>query len=115
MSLEIDEFRCKGKNCCGGKVSLDSEFFSRARRARVISGCPYVINSGYRCEKHNKEEGSTSRNHTSGKAMDIQAEDGPTRGRILKGLYAAGFVRVGIGKTFIHADTSKDVESCWIY
>ena len=115
MSLEIDEFRCKGKDCCGGKVALDSAFFARMRRARVIADTPFIINSGYRCPKHNKDVGSTSANHTSGKAADIEAVDGPQRGKILKGLYGAGFLRVGIGKTFIHCDTTETFESCWLY
>lgn len=117
MSLEIDEFRCKGTNCCGGKVSLDSAFFALARKAREISDCPYVITSGWRCEKHNssKEVRSTSRNHTSGKAMDISATNDVIRGKILKGLYRAGFTRVGIRKDFIHADTMDATEACWLY
>jgi uncharacterized protein YcbK (DUF882 family) len=111
MSLSVDEFRC---SCCN-KVSLDTEFFAKARQARVIADVPFIINSGYRCEKHNQEEGSTSKNHTSGKAMDIKATDGPARGKILMGLYLAGFRRVGIGKDFIHCDTMDGAESCWLY
>lgn len=116
MPLEIDEFGCKGKNCCGGKVALDSQFFALARRARVISGCSYFITSGYRCEKHNTEVGSTSKNHTSGKAMDIRVTSSEQRSKILCGLYGAGFKRIGISKDgFIHADTMDLPEACWIY
>ena len=114
MSLSIDEFKCKGENCCGGKVIIDSEFFALARRARRVSNYPYVITSGYRCEKHNQEVGSTSRNHTSGKAMDIQATSDLARIKILTGLFAAGFKRIGISKNFIHADTMIG-EACWLY
>ncbi|MFH2000720.1 MAG: peptidase M15, partial [Planctomycetota bacterium] len=59
--------------------------------------------------------GSTSKNHTSGKAADIKATDGPTRGKILKGLYRAGFQRIGVAKDFIHADSMDEVESAWFY
>jgi zinc D-Ala-D-Ala carboxypeptidase len=111
VSLSVDEFKCK--HC--GKVALDSAFFARIRRARVIADTPFLINSGYRCPEHNAEIGSTSTNHTSGKAVDIAAIDGPSRGKILKGLYGAGFTRVGIAKTFIHCDTSDGVESAWLY
>jgi zinc D-Ala-D-Ala carboxypeptidase len=113
MSLERDEFKCK--HC--GKLILDSTFFAMACRAREISDTPYIITSGYRCEAHNAAVGSTSKNHPSGKAMDIKATDGPSRGKILKGLYLAGFRRIGISFKggFIHADSMDDVESCWPY
>jgi len=107
----LSEMRCP---CCG-EIIIDEAFFVRLNLARDIAGVPFVINSGYRCPRHNAEVGSTSRNHIEGKAVDIRASDGPTRGKILKGLYKAGFERIGIHKTFIHADTMDKVESCWLY
>ena len=114
MPLERSEFIC---TCGCGKVVLDSIFFAMLTRAREIADVPFVITSGYRCPKHNKEVGSTSQNHPSGRAADIKATDGPTRGKILKGLYLAGFRRIGIDfrRGFIHADSRDDVESCWNY
>jgi zinc D-Ala-D-Ala carboxypeptidase len=111
MSLQREEFKC---SCCGGLV-LDDSFFDALCKAREIAATPFTINSGYRCAKHNAEVGSTSKNHTSGRAADIAAINGYDRGRILKGLYLAGFKRVGVGKTFIHADNMAEVESCWLY
>jgi zinc D-Ala-D-Ala carboxypeptidase len=110
-SLRRDEFKC---SCCGGLV-LDDTFFEMLCKARETAATPFVVNSGYRCAKHNAEVGSTSKNHTSGRAADIKAVYGPERGKILKGLYLAGFKRVGVGKTFIHADNMAEVESCWLY
>lgn len=112
MYFKRDEFKCK---CGCGKVILDALFLSQLEKAREIAGVPFVINSGYRCPAHNKAEGSTSKNHTSGRAADIKANNGPQRGQILKGLYLAGFRRIGIGPNFIHADTMDDVESAWLY
>jgi zinc D-Ala-D-Ala carboxypeptidase len=109
--LVRSEFRCK---CCGGLV-LDDTFFNMLCKAREIAATPFTINSGYRCAKHNAEVGSTSKNHTSGHAADIGAIYGTERGKILKGLYLAGFTRVGVGKTFVHADNMPEVESCWLY
>jgi hypothetical protein len=94
---------------------MNPKFMEMIEEAREIAGVPFVINSGYRCPEHNKAVGSTSTNHTSGKAADIQATDGPTRGKILKGLYSAGFKRIGIAKDFIHADITDSVESAWLY
>lgn len=113
MYLNPKEFACQ---CCG-KHPIDALFLAQLEKAREIAGVPFVITSGYRCPAHNKAIGSTSENHPSGKAADIQATDGPTRGKILKGLYRAGFQRVGISfeKGFVHADTMDDIESCWHY
>ncbi len=111
MSLAKDEFKCKH---CGALV-IDEAFYKMACLAREIADTPFVISSGYRCPEHNKAVGSTSMNHVSGKAMDIKALYGPQRGKILKGLYKAGFTRVGIRKDFIHADVTDAVESCWLY
>ena len=113
MYFKPEEFACK---CCG-KHPIDSVFLAQLERAREIAGVPFVITSGYRCPKHNAEVGSTSKNHTSGKAADIKAASGPERGKILKGLYRAGFTRIGISfeKNFVHADSMDDIESCWHY
>jgi hypothetical protein len=109
--FDISEFDCP---CCG-KNEMNKMFLQQLDEARHISGVPYVINSGYRCPKHNKEVGSTSNNHTEGMAADIRATSNYERGRILKGLYKAGFTRIGIGETFIHVDSMNKVESCWRY
>jgi uncharacterized protein YcbK (DUF882 family) len=110
--FEPSEFTCK---CGCGKAIMDPVFLTMLEKAREIADTPFHITSGYRCPKHNSDVGSTSSNHTSGKASDITAESGPVRGKILKGLYKAGFDRVGIGKDFIHADITDSVESCWLY
>ena len=111
MSLTREEFACKH---CGALV-LDSIFFMMITEARVIADTPFIINSGYRCPEHNRRVGSVSQNHVNGKAADIKAVDGPSRGKILKGLYQAGFTRIGIREDFIHCDTMDEVESCWLY
>jgi len=111
--FQPSEFTCK---CgCGGN-KMQSAFLEVLDKARELAGVPFKINSGYRCEKHNKEVGSTSRNHTSGNAADIACTDGPTRFKIVRGLIAAGFKRIGVAKTFIHADCVEGgPTSIWFY
>ena len=109
--FNLAEFRCK---CCGQAI-MDAAFLARLDRARERAGVPMQITSGYRCPRHNAAVGSTSINHTSGKAADILAPNGPVRGKILRGLYQAGFRRIGVAKDFIHADITDGVESCWLY
>jgi len=113
----LDEFACK---CCG-RSEMNIDFVLKLDKARMISGVPYKVNSGYRCPKHNEnfknpKTGKPSNNHPSGHSSDVKAENGPTRGKILKGLYKAGFTRIGIRKDFIHVDDMSDKsESCWLY
>ncbi|MFA5397958.1 MAG: D-Ala-D-Ala carboxypeptidase family metallohydrolase [Methanogenium sp.] len=109
--FKLEEFKCP---CCG-KANMDSLFLAQIDNARDYAGVPFIITSGCRCEKHNKEVGSTSRNHLCGKACDISCTVGPMRIKIVMGLIRAGFRRIGIGKTFIHADSMDDIESIWLY
>ena len=110
-NFTLSEFRC---SCCG-QSEMDLDFQHRIDLARDVANVPFIINSGFRCSKHNTAIGSTSINHTVGKAADISTTTGFERGRILKGLYKAGFERIGIRKDFIHVDSMDKVESCWLY
>jgi len=110
------EFTCK---CGCGKNNIKEDFLLMLIAAREISDVSYIINSGCRCEAHNKAVGSSSKNHVEGRAVDIKAVDSRTRFKILKGLISAGFTRIGIHERFIHADNMDVVGSppdvCWLY
>ena len=110
-NFDIKEFNC---HCCG-KNEMKQHFLDMIDEARRIAQVPFVINSGYRCPKHNKEVGSSSSNHTSGNAADIRCTDGPTRFKIVSALIKAGFKRIGVAKTFIHADCTNGPTSIWFY
>lgn len=111
--FQPSEFTCK---CgCGGN-KMQSAFLEVLDKARELAGVPFKINSGYRCEKHNRAVGSTSKNHTSGCASDISCTDGLSRFKIVKALIDAGFKRIGVAKTFIHADCVEgSPASIWFY
>lgn len=94
---------------------MDPEFLRMIDNAREFAQVPFQITSGYRCMNHNADVGSTSANHTSGKAADIACVSGPARIAIVSGLLKAGFKRLGIGKGFIHADNMNSVSSIWLY
>jgi len=100
--------------CCG-ECHMDDGFLDHLEMARIIAGVPFPINSGYRCPKHNKEVGSSSRNHVDGKAVDICCLNSYNRARILAGLFQAGFRRIGIHGRYIHADTMDLPEAVWLY
>lgn len=112
--FDVTEFDCP---CCSGNA-MTGEVLDGIDLARSLAGVPFVINSGYRCETHNaKVGGSPTSSHMNGTAVDIKCLNSGDRFRILRGLIDAGFNRIGISKTFIHADmdTSKQYDVAWLY
>ena len=72
------EFACK---CCGQLPPLARENV-KALVSEVLDpvreklGMPIVVNSGYRCEKHNKDVGGVRNSqHLRGEAADIHCSD----------------------------------------
>lgn len=113
-NFDIEEFAC---SCCG-EAPMDSEFLQMIDEAREFANVPFIINSGYRCESHNKAVGGVaSSSHRYGKAADIKATDSRTRFFVIKGLIEAGFDRIGIAGSFVHADNddSKSEDVAWVY
>ena len=103
--FDSHEFLCP---CCGDILVAES-FIRRLTHARLLSGFPYIINSGYRCRNHNFTiKGSMSSSHIKGLACDISARNPDIRQKILYGLITAGFTRIGIYPTFIHVDKDNE-------
>ena len=109
------EFNCP---CCG-KNEMNESFLASLTDAREYCRIPMLINSGYRCEKHNKKvggkvgdkaKGIQASTHTVGAAADIHCTESRQRALILCGLLEAGFSRIGIAKTFIHVDIADRLE-----
>ena len=74
------EFACK---CCGQLPPLARENV-KALVCEVLDpvreklGMPIVVNSGYRCEKHNKDVGGVRKSqHLRGEAADVTCADPP--------------------------------------
>ena len=94
--------------CCN-KGEMNRGFMDRLNAARGLAGIPFVINSAYRCIRHNaKVGGKVNSAHTGGYAADIHCIGSRHRHIILKALRALKFNRVGIYKTFIHVDCDPD-------
>lgn len=103
--------------CCkqGG---LLPDFRDKLNQAREIAGIPFVLNSAFRCESHNKDVGgSCTSSHLVGCAVDIRCTDSRDRYLILNALIQVGFNRIGIAKTFIHVDDdlTKPSGVIWAY
>jgi zinc D-Ala-D-Ala carboxypeptidase len=93
-------------------------FLTMLDSARELAGIPFVINSAFRTEEHNKKVGGKpNSSHLKGLAVDIKATNSRTRFLVLNALIAAGFNRIGIADTFIHVDfdLTKDKDVIWTY
>ena len=110
-----DEFVCKC-GCGRGADEIDRELVEKLDKIRGMLDKPVIINSAYRCKKHNAEVGGVSDSaHTTGKAVDLKAF-GAYRVDLLGLIMAMGFRRVGVGKTFIHADVDDSLpDAVWTY
>ena len=109
-----NEFKCP---CCG-KNETSEKLISLLDFIRNLIRTPMIINSGYRCKKHNKKiDGNPESEHLSGEGADIRCENSKMRYLLIDTALSVGFRRVGIGDTFIHLGISKDrpSEVIWIY
>ena len=117
--MKLNYFRRSEFNCkCGCNTNLiEDDFMIALDNARRISGVPYRVNSGYRCEKHPLSIKSPTSSHIKGIAADIKFTNGKNLALILGGLGGVGFERFGIDfeNKFIHADLDKDKVSPTIW
>jgi uncharacterized protein YcbK (DUF882 family) len=99
---------------------MKESFLIRLDYARTLAGVPFHINSGSRCETHNKSRevgGSATSSHLVGWAADIRVLTDYEYFRVLASLLSVGFKRIGLGETFIHVDRDpiKNPERTWTY
>lgn len=101
------EFEC----LCGcGFAEVSDELISMLETARAFAneltpGIYFRITSGCRCSQHNAtiKGASEHSEHLVGLAADIHIPNGLWRYTILQSLLFAGFERIGLAKSFIHA------------
>jgi len=113
--FDKSEFDCK---CQCGANEVKPRLIDMLNAAREDAGIPFTITSGTRCETNNALSGGAPDSaHLNGWAVDIHAVSSRARYTILKALLDAGFTRIGIGSTFIHADCDPDKfkEVVWKY
>ena len=110
-----DEIGSGLPKCQGGKMDLD--FLHKLDEARTIAGVPFKITSGYRSIEHNaKVGGRVGSSHLKGCAVDIAVNNSAHRSAVVQGLIKAGFTRIGIGKSFCHADADENKPNAlWLY
>ena len=103
--FKFSEFNCK---CCNLN-HMNSFFLARLDIARDIAQVPFIINSGFRCAKHNeKVDGNEFSAHLTGDAADPKTLNSTQRFAIMSALLQVGFKRIGIGKDFVHVDDDEN-------
>ena len=119
------EVACKC-NRCRGAAKISPDLMRRLQQMRDAVG-PIRITSGVRCRKHPESRTRPTSSHVPndlgdiegkvGHAVDIAAGTSARRFRLLDAALAAGFVRVGIGKSFLHLDNDykKSQGVIWDY
>lgn len=112
------EFDCGCGRCGLGVRDMDPTLLTMLDSAREKAGIPFEINSAIRCVFHNAVVGGTaSSSHLTGQAVDIKCLISRHRFTMVKALVETGFIRVGVGHNFIHADIDqgKPGRLIWLY
>ena len=107
--FKINEFVCR----CGCEMPPEARQNIEALVANVLDpvreayGKPIHVNSGYRCEKHNKAVGGVPRSqHMVGEAADIHCYDNAKLARIIK--EQGRFDQLIIYPTFLHVSYKRN-------
>jgi len=97
---------------------MQQSTMSKLDTAREIAAIPFVINCAFRSSEWDKKKGRSGTGaHTLGYAVDIRCNSDRNRFLIVDALIKAGFARIGIAKTYIHADSSPShsQQVIWLY
>jgi uncharacterized protein YcbK (DUF882 family) len=109
------EFACP---CGCGAGEPDGDLIALLEEMRKTLGAPLRINSGLRCESHNRAVGGKDLSaHLRGEGADLGAEGGEALYHLARAAFKAGARRIGIGKGFVHVDVSGTLPSprLWTY
>ena len=104
--FNLSEFECKCNDQYCRITIIDLRLTRSLEALRLLIDQPMIVNSGYRCNSHNKAVGGTvDSRHLQGQAADIST-DTKSPEKITQFLRMAEILFGGIGtyKTFIHLD-----------
>ncbi len=106
-NFKSTEFDCHGKNCCG-ITKIDTDLVGFCQMVRDRFNTQVVINSGFRCQHHNKEVGGVSKSkHMEGTAADIVVK-GVKPIDVAKYCESIGVKGIGLYDWGCHIDTRTE-------
>jgi uncharacterized protein YcbK (DUF882 family) len=95
-----------------GKIdNIHPELVEKLKELERIYGKELTINSGHRDPAHNKEVGGVDHSehtYTPAEGVDIDCNHGSVRWNLVTLALKLGFLRIGIGKTFVHLGIAQD-------
>ena len=102
-----------------GKCEMDAEFLQVIQDLRDYCGFALTINSGYRCEDHNKRVGGVrASDHKNGRAVDIDLSSLTRTHRDIL-MYRIGsdprITGIGLGQNYIHISMRPGKRAMWKY
>ena len=113
VHFQLKEFECR----CGCKGNAMQETFLNDLDAfREEVKLAFVINSGFRCAKHNAAIGGVKKSfHLVGRAADISTlKFSQTQKHHFITEALQYFKGVGVAKSYIHLD-NRDLRAFWLY
>lgn len=106
-NFESTEFDCKCKKYCS-TTEIDPQLVTYLQKIRDCFGKPVIINSAYRCKKHNKSVGgATYSKHLYGQAADIKVS-GVSPLKVAQYAESIGIKGIGQYSNFVHIDTRSN-------
>ncbi len=104
-NFNSDEFDCKCNYSDCQWTIVDTDHIEKLQKMRTKWKKSIRITSGYRCSKHNKDEGgSTNSRHVRGDATDIEVKN-KSISVVQKDCDKASFDGLGRYDTFTHVDS----------
>ena len=95
---------------CGCGFQPEPTAIMKLQELRDRLAAPMIINSGARCEMHNKKSGgSKNSQHMQGIAFDIKCLTNARRFDLIKLAIETGFKGIIIYEKFIHIDLREEV------
>ncbi len=109
-----EELACR---CGCGVNGVRPEFIAFLEEVREHLGRPMIINSAYRCPRHDSSPAIGGKgNHPQGLAVDLRCGDMRYRLQLVSSLIACGCRRIEIAERYVHADLVRDrPEGMWLH
>lgn len=99
------ELACK---CCGEPGPIKTELIEALEVLRSLAGCPLIVTSGYRCQKHNSEVGGAKDSqHLKGTAADVKAPGIAPLALFALAAQIPAIKGLGLYKSWVHIDVRK--------
>lgn len=106
-NFKSTEFDCNCKKYCN-TTNIDMQLVKYLQQIRDHFQKPVLINSAYRCEKHNKSVGGANKSkHLYGQAADIKI-NGVKPLKIAQYAESIGIKGIGLYDNFVHVDTRSN-------